>query len=551
MQRLVELCAALDRRRRTGEQLDALVRYFRDAPRADAAWTTHVLAGHFVVPPVSPMQLRGWVCEVLGLPRWLVAECQRPRRDPLEILALMLCGQRAAHFPIALDELVRLRIAPAVRGGANGAGAMRWVHEHLSGPQAYVTLALLSGTPPVRVVRALLLKALVAASSGAGRDARGRVECGGARPLATPPEARMAPPHASSLDPAAVAYRLDTGWSPERHGLAALCARRGATETTPNPARFPRLATVAEDDPRVAALRAADGVWQPDGIRAQLGKQHGVGWLWTATGRFAQRDFAELAAAAEWLPEGAILEGAIVQATRPGARRSHNRPTPGAGQMTLFSAEPVRFVAVDLLAPSCDADRERVQAGADAVHRFAARRRALAALLGAPGAPRCLQLAAGRNRCDRGSAGYPVRGARVACERRDAAEPDAWLVVPAPGRIRAVLMSARRGRRRSFSRLVVGVWCDQQLSPVGICRSALPGAEQEIVDHFIRESGQRHGPAAVVPPQIVCDVSFDAVVRSRRRVGLSLVRPNVVRIVHDAPAGSAADRGVLERMLER
>lgn len=172
------------------------------------------------------------------------------------------------------------------------------------------------------------------------------------------------------------------------------------------------------------------------------------------------------------------------------------------------------------------------------------------ALLAAPGAPRCLQLAddvvltqsAALNDLAAPAVRNSARGVRVVGHE--------WLVVPQPRCIRAVLMSARRGRRRSYSRLEVGVWCNQQLSPVGLCRSALPGAEQEIVDHFVRESGRRHGPAAVVPPRIVCDVSFEKVVRSRRRVGLSLVRPHVVRIVRDVPAGSAADRGELERMLE-
>src|SRR6185436_834565 len=109
MQRFTELYFALDSTTRTSEKVAALVKYFRQAEAADAAWALFFLTGNRIKRLVPTGLLRDWIAETAGLPLWLVEECYDAVGDLAEAVALLVPPhERATTEP--LHQLVQQRM---------------------------------------------------------------------------------------------------------------------------------------------------------------------------------------------------------------------------------------------------------------------------------------------------------------------------------------------------------------------------------------------------------------------------------------------------------
>src|SRR5262249_58374731 len=75
MKAFAELYAALDETNKTGAKVEVLVRYFAQAPAADAAWAVYFLAGRRPRQAVPSRKLQAWAAEAAGVPEWLFDEC--------------------------------------------------------------------------------------------------------------------------------------------------------------------------------------------------------------------------------------------------------------------------------------------------------------------------------------------------------------------------------------------------------------------------------------------------------------------------------------------
>ena len=71
MRDFAALYAALDATNKTSEKVAALVRYFRTAPLADAAWAAYFLIGRRPRQAVPVARLRAWAAEAAGIADWL------------------------------------------------------------------------------------------------------------------------------------------------------------------------------------------------------------------------------------------------------------------------------------------------------------------------------------------------------------------------------------------------------------------------------------------------------------------------------------------------
>ena len=101
MKAFADLYSELDETTRTSEKVAALVRYFRSAPSADAAWAVYFLIGRKPKQVVPTRKLVQWAIEVAGLPEWLFDESYDAVGDLAETIALVLPpAERSSDLPL-------------------------------------------------------------------------------------------------------------------------------------------------------------------------------------------------------------------------------------------------------------------------------------------------------------------------------------------------------------------------------------------------------------------------------------------------------------------
>ncbi|HEU4601280.1 MAG TPA: ATP-dependent DNA ligase, partial [Steroidobacteraceae bacterium] len=109
-----ELFESLDTTTSTNEKLAALIRYFRSAPPADAAWAVYFLSGRRLKRLIGGATLRQWLLVETGLPEWLLEETYSQVGDLAETIALLVDNANSGpdvDLPLAdwIDRLLALK----------------------------------------------------------------------------------------------------------------------------------------------------------------------------------------------------------------------------------------------------------------------------------------------------------------------------------------------------------------------------------------------------------------------------------------------------------
>src|SRR3984893_4977848 len=89
MRAFSELYEELDTTTSTNLKVAAMVRYFKSALSADAAWAAYVLSGHRLKRFIGPALLYRWLIEECGFAQWLVEESRAAVGDLAETIALL------------------------------------------------------------------------------------------------------------------------------------------------------------------------------------------------------------------------------------------------------------------------------------------------------------------------------------------------------------------------------------------------------------------------------------------------------------------------------
>jgi len=121
---------------------------------------------------------------------------------------------------------------------------------------------------------------------------------------------------------------------------------------------------------------------------------------------------------------------------------------------------------------------------------------------------------------------------------------DWWKWKIEPYTLDAVLIYAQRGhgkRASLYTDYTFGLWKGEELVPFAKAYSGLTDAEIRDVDAFIRKNTiERFGPVRVVKPELVFELGFEAIQRSKRhKSGIAVRFPRMLRMrtdktIHDA-----------------
>jgi DNA ligase-1 len=534
------LYAALDATNKTSEKVAALVRYFRTAPPADAAWATYFLIGRRPRQAVPAARLRAWAAEAAGIPDWLFEECYATVGDLAETIAL-LTGQATAEGaltdrPLAVwieETLLPLRAADpeTQKGMVTAAWAALGVRER------FVWNKLITGAFRVGVSQKLVARALA---------------------------------EVSGLDEPTIAHRLMGDWQPSAAFFARLIAPADADRAEPGQPypfflAYPLEAKLPTDargrlldaDPAAFAqtLEAALGAvsdwqaeWKWDGIRAQLIRRQGQTFLWSRGEELVTDRFPELAAIGEHLPEGSVLDGEIMP-FRDGHPLPFSVLQTRIGRKTLtrkvLSEAPVVLFAYDLLELE----------GRDVRSQPLRWRRAQLERLVAETNHPALHLSPlvqadsweALAHCQKASRAHHAEGLML--KRLDSAYGvgrvvgDWWKWKVAPYSVDAVLIYAQAGHGRRaglFTDYTFAVWdgdpaAGGRLVPFAKAYSGLSDAEMRRVDAFIRANTlEKFGPVRAVKPQLVFELGFEGIQRSaRHKSGIAVRFPRILRLRED------------------
>ena len=517
MKAFARLFVALDETTRTSEKVAAMAGYFSSALPADAAWAVHFLSGERPRRLVPVRRLADWAMQESGVPDWLFEECYQAVGDLAETIALLL---PAATHPADLrlhqwieehilplagepEEIQRRVVVDAWRG--------------LDGPERFVWNKLITGGFRVGVSRALVIRALSAASG---------------------------------VDEPTIAHRLMGSWEPRAELFERLVAPDTDDADLSRPYPF-FLAYPLESPPE--SLGESHGwqvEWKWDGIRAQLVRRGGDSFLWSRGEELVTERFPEIAEAAAFLPDGTVLDGEIMP-------WREDRPLPfarlqrriGRKKLSpkLLAEVPVVLICYDLLELGGEDVRERPMVWRrerleELLTVSPARDRFLLSPM--VEAPDWAMVVAARERArEMGAEGLMLK-------RRDAAygvgrrRGPWWKWKIDPYTVDAVMVYAQAGHGRRASLhtdYTFAVWDGPDLVPFAKAYTGLTDAEIRQLDAWIRRNTvEKFGPVRSVRPEQLFELAFEGIQPSpRHRSGLAVRFPRILRWRTDKPATEA------------
>lgn len=572
MKRFARLFSELDATTSTNEKVEALTRYFAEAPSHDAAWAVYFLAGGKPRQVVKTASLVGLACHLAQIDYWLFDECYQSVGDLAETIALVL-PRGDEPSDVGLAEWVEQRLLP-LRGlpdeeVAKRVGQYWWELDALG---RFLLTKLVGGGFRVGVSKLLVQRALAA---HAGIDAK-----------------RVAQRMMGYTDGKSMP-------SPERYEQLVAQAEEGVPEQRDTGQPYPFFLAHQLDVPPelfTARLGAVDEwmvEWKYDGIRGQVVKRAGRVWIWSRGEELVTERFPEIEALAQRLPDGTVLDGEILvwsEEADPETGEIRGRPAPfallqqriGRKNVTkkILADAPVSFMAYDLLE----------QDGEDLRGRTQKERRALLESLLAPTAFKIspvetaaswLEFASRRERSrDLGVEGFMLKRLDAAYGTgRTKAEGLWWKWKIDPMSVDCVLVYAQpgHGRRSSvYTDYTFAVWnrapaskeeADAvveaiarkepaqpdalQLVPFAKAYSGLTDEEFRKVDALIRRhTVEKFGPVRSVKPMLVFELGFEGINRSgRHRSGIAVRFPRMLRIREDKPLHEANTLQDLEALL--
>lgn len=517
MRRFAALYDTIDATTATTAKVAALVSYFHEASTSDAAWATAFLLGRRPKRLVRAPDLRLWAAQAAAVSDWLFDECYAQVGDLAETIALLV-PEGAEDDNQSFTWWVEQRLLPLSSMDADVQRATlvdAW--QRLRGTSRFLFNKLLTGSFRVGVSDGLVVRALSQVSGV---------------PVET------------------IAHRLMGQWEPS----AAWFAQLVGTETTDADWSRPYpffLAHPVEGDPdTLGDVGEWQAEWKWDGIRAQLVRRRGRTFLWSRGEELLAGRFPEIEAAAEWLPDGTVLDGELL-AWRDGKplpftelQRRINRKTVGK---KLLTDVPCHLLVYDCLEHN----------GADVRSETLDVRRAhavdaLAALpSGSPfgispivAATSWSELHAARSASREAIAEGLMLKRRASAYGVGRRVGDWWKWKVTPLTVDAVLVYAQAGHGRRaglYTDYTFAVWDGGALVPFAKAYSGLTDAEIREVDRFVRQNTlEKFGRVRTVKPELVFELAFEGIQKStRHKSGIAVRFPRIARWRTDKPASEA------------
>lgn len=506
MRRFARLFTAIDETTRTNEKVDAMVAFFADADPADAAWVVYFLSGGRPKRLIPVRRLAQWAMEEANIPDWLFEESYEAVGDLAETMSLLMpdvVGGDDKRLAAWMNDSI-LPLARQSEQDQRAAIVHAW--RHLGGNERFVFNKLITGAFRVGVSRQLVIRAL----------------------------ARV-----SNVDEGVIAHRLSGTWQPDAKSFSALLAERTDDADISKPYPFYLAYSLEGELEALGDPIEWQAEWKWDGIRAQVIRRGAQTFIWSRGEELITDRFPEIAGAAEFLPEGAVLDGEIMP-WRDGVplpfaqlQRRIGRKTLGA---RMLAEVPVVLVAYDLLElGGHDVRSEPLHLRRANLERVLANARS-AAFVPSP----VVSLATWSDAREAYGRARTMSAEGLMLKRRDGAygvgrrKGGWWKWKVQPYSVDAVMIYAQAGSGRRASLhtdYTFAVWDDGQLVPFAKAYSGLTDDELRELDSWIRKNTtEKFGPVRAVTPTHVFELGFEGIQSStRHKSGVAVRFPRILR----------------------
>ena len=527
MKQFAALYDTIDATTATSAKVDALVAYFREAPPADAAWAIAFLTGRRPKRVVRAPDLRAWAARFAGIPEWLFEECHAQAGDLAETISLLLPdNDQVDNAPFAWWVEQRMLALAGTDADVQRDG-LRDAWQRLNGTSRFLYNKLLTGAFRVGVSDGLVVRAL-ASVSGLGTET--------------------------------IAHRMMGQWEPTPEWFAGLVGTETTDADWSRP--YPFFLAYPLEQPLEALGDVHDWQveWKWDGIRAQIVRRRGRTFLWSRGEELLTGRFPEIEQAAEWLPDGTVLDGELL-AWRDGRPLPFSELQRRIGRKTvgkkLLADVPCHLLVYDCLEAGGNDMRQQ-----PITTRRAAAISIISALpAGAPFSTSPLlepaswdDVVAARG----GSRDAVAEGLML--KRRESPygvgrrTGDWWKWKVAPLTVDAVLVYAQSGSGRRaglYTDYTFAVWDGDALVPFAKAYSGLTDAEIRQVDAFVRRNTiEKFGPVRTVKPELVFELAFEGIQESKRhKSGIAVRFPRILRRRTDKPASEADSLDTVRALL--
>lgn len=517
MRAFAELYAELDETTSTSAKVAALVRYFRAAPPADAAWAVALLSGRRPKRVIPNPLLARWAAETAEVPDWLFEESRQTVGDGAETIALLL-PDGDGRDPAGLAEWMEQRLIPLRTQGEDVQHEVivnAW--RTLRSRERFLLGKLLSGAFRVGVSGKLVTRAL-ATVAGVAEDT--------------------------------IAHRLMGGWEPTPEFFTRLVAVDTSDADRSRPYPFCLAYPIEGDVAQLGDIGEWRAEWKWDGIRAQIVRRSGSTWVWSRGEELLAGRFPEVEETAALLPDGTVLDGELL-AWNDGMALPFAALQRRIGRKTLtrkiLSEVPAFLLAFDLL--EWEGEDWRARALSERRDRLEALVQSLPT--GAAMGVSPLVVAASWDGLAQQRESARTSGAEGLMLKRLTSpyavgrkRGDWWKWKVDPFLIDAVLIAAEPGHGRRaglFTDYTFGVWDGDTLVPIAKAYSGLTDDEIRQVDGFVRRNTlERFGPVRTVRQELVFELAFEGLqLSTRHKSGIAVRFPRMNRWRHDKPASEA------------
>ena len=281
MKQFARLYTEIDSTTSTNKKVEAMAAYFADADPADAAWAVYFLSGGRPKRLLPARSMAGWAMEEANVPEWLFSESYHAVGDLAETISLLLPpATNTDEADLSLHHWVEDVLLPlGKQSDDEQRSAILATWRQLDGAERYIWNKLITGGFRVGVSALLVIRALA---------------------------------RASGVEEGVIAHRLSGKWAPTAENYSALVEKDSSDSDRSRPFPF-FLAYALEGELESLGEPAEWQVeWKWDGIRSQVIRRDGKTFIWSRGGELITDRFPEIVRAAEFLPDGTVLDGEIM-----------------------------------------------------------------------------------------------------------------------------------------------------------------------------------------------------------------------------------------------
>lgn len=535
-----ELFQQLDSTTSTLEKIDALKKYFKQAPELDAVWAVLILTGRIQKKSLTSRNLRDSFFKKTGYPDWLFEESYAHVGDTAETISLLLQSleltsaeglEKRPSKPLHVLMQDEIPALGRVKDDAARADKLMALWQELDADQIFILNKLITGGFRVGVSEKLVIRALSEVFGTASDQ---------------------------------ISHRLTGPQEASAENFRRWVSTETSELTVSQP--YPFCLAYSWSDRRDQVWRPEDWAleWKYDGIRSQVIRRDEQVWIWSRGEEEISSTFPELTEDFRELEPGTVLDGEVV-VLREGLVQPFQDLQKRLGRKKVSSAtlkaQPAGFIAYDCLEYKGEDLRDKP---------FSERRRVLGQAMATVKSPRLqvsplLSLPAGATIED-----LEALRAQSRENRAEGLMLKAWSSPYVVGRkigywwkhkvdpltLDAVLLYAQAGtgrRANLYTDYTFALWKEADgerlLVPFAKAYSGLDQAEIDELDAWIRRhTVEKFGPVRSLKPELVFELGFEGISKSNRhKSGIAVRFPRILRWRKDK---TTADADSLETALQ-